>query len=62
MNRDQVKGRINKAIGQAKEMVGKFTEDKKLEVQGKTQKNMGKRQAEFGDLNNDLKKWRLKRT
>ncbi|RFC32576.1 MAG: CsbD-like [Candidatus Nitrotoga sp. SPKER] len=62
MNRDQVKGRINQSIGQIKEMAGKFTEDKKLEAQGNVQKNMGKRQAEFGDLNNDLKKWRLKRT
>lgn len=62
MNRDQLKGRFNKTIGQVKEIVGQLTEDKKLEVQGKIQKNIGKRQAEFGDLNNDLKKWRLKRT
>ncbi len=62
MNRDQVKGRINEVIGKVREVAGKITENKDLEIKGEIQKNIGKRQADFGDLNNDLKKWRLKRT
>ena len=59
MNRDQVKGRINQVIGR---IAGKIMEDNDLEVKGKLQKVGGKSQADFGDLNNDLKKWRLKRS
>ncbi len=62
MNKDQVNGRINKVIGRVKEAVAKITKNSEWEVNGKIQKNMGKRQADFGDLNNDLQKWRLKRT
>ena len=62
MNRDQVKGRVNKVIGKIKELAGKIVENKELETKGKHQKNVGIGQADFGDLNNDLKKWRLKRS
>lgn len=62
MNRDQVKGRINEVIGNVREAAGKITDNRNLEIKGKTQKNIGKGQADFGDLNNNLNKWRLKRT
>lgn len=61
MNRDQVKGRFNKTLGNLKEIVGKITDNKCLEIKGGAQKNAGKGQAEFGDLKNNLKKWKLKR-
>lgn len=62
MNRDQVKGRINEVIGNFKVVAGKITENKNLEIKGKIQKSIGKRQTDFGDLNDNLNKWRLKRT
>ena len=56
MNKDQVKGRIEEVKGKVKEVAGKITDDKNLEVKGNIQKNIGKAQAGFGDLKNDLKK------
>ena len=56
MNKDQVKGRIEEVKGKVKEVAGKITDDKDLEVKGNIQKNIGKAQAGFGDLKNDLKK------
>lgn len=61
MNKDQVNGRIKEVIGNVKEVAGKFTDNKDLEVKGNIQKNIGKAQAEFGDLKNNLKKWLLLR-
>lgn len=62
MNKDQIKGRIHEVIGKTKEITGKITGNIELKVEGQIQKKIGKSQADFGDLNNDLKKWRLKRT
>ena len=59
MNKDQVNGRTKEIIGQVKEVIGKITNDKDLEVKGNIQKNIGKAQADFGDLKNNLKKWLL---
>ena len=56
MNKDQVNGRIEEVKGKVKEVTGKITDDKDLEVKGNIQKNIGKTQACFGDLKNDLKK------
>ena len=56
MNKDQVKDRIEEVKGNVKEFAGKITDDKDLEVKGSIQKNIGKAQAGFGDLKNDLKK------
>lgn len=56
MNKDQVKGRTREATGKVKEMTGKFTGNKTLEVKGRMQKTAGKIQAGFGDLKHDLKK------
>jgi uncharacterized protein YjbJ (UPF0337 family) len=56
MNKDQVKGRVKEVQGSAKEVAGKIVGNKKLEIEGKVQKNVGKFQAGFGDLKNSLKK------
>lgn len=55
MNKDQVKGRVEEAVGNVKETVGKITDDEKLELEGKVQKKVGKVRAGFGDLKEDIK-------
>ncbi len=49
MNKDQVKGRV-------KEAAGVILDDKGMEIEGNVQKNVGKVQAGFGDLKDDIKK------
>lgn len=56
MNRDQEKGRIEQANGQAKETIGKIRGDKKQELRGKVQKDLGRAQAKYGDHQEDIKK------
>ena len=56
MNKDQIKGRIKEAKGKVKEVAGKIVSDKKLEEKGKIQRTIGKVQAGYGDLKDDLKK------
>jgi uncharacterized protein YjbJ (UPF0337 family) len=56
MDKNQVKGRIKDAEGKAKEITGKIVGNKSLEEKGKAQKTVGKIQAGYGDLKNDIKK------
>jgi uncharacterized protein YjbJ (UPF0337 family) len=56
MNKDQVKGRIEKAKGKVKEATGKIVGNKSLEQKGKIGKALGRVQAAYGDLKDDLKK------
>ena len=56
MNRDQVKGRVKEVEGKVKEVAGKIVGNKTLEEKGKAQNAVGKVQAGYGDLKNDLKK------
>jgi uncharacterized protein YjbJ (UPF0337 family) len=56
MNKDQVKGRMREAQGKTKEVIGKAAGDKDLEVEGVVQNAVGKVQAGFGDMKNDVKK------
>jgi uncharacterized protein YjbJ (UPF0337 family) len=58
MNKDQAKGRIEEAKGTVKEVTGKILDDKDMEVEGNLQKNVGKVQAGFGDIKEDIKKGR----
>ena len=58
-NKDQVKGRIKEAEGKFKEVAGKLVGNEKLEAKGKTQKVLGKAQAKFGDVKQDMKKKRV---
>jgi uncharacterized protein YjbJ (UPF0337 family) len=56
MNKDQIKGRIEKAIGKVKEAAGNIFGNKTLEQKGKIGKTLGSVQAGYGDLKDDLKK------
>jgi uncharacterized protein YjbJ (UPF0337 family) len=56
VNNDQVKGRVKETEGKAKQVAGNVVGNKKLEEKGKTQKDLGKVQAGYGDLKHDLKK------
>jgi uncharacterized protein YjbJ (UPF0337 family) len=56
INKDQVEGRVDEAKGKVKEITGKILDDKGMEIEGNIQKNVGKAQAGFGDLKQDLKK------
>lgn len=56
MNKDQVKGDINKAKGSIKETTGKVFGDKDMENKGKVQNAAGKAQKGFGNLKEEIKK------
>jgi uncharacterized protein YjbJ (UPF0337 family) len=55
MNRDQVKGRVNQAEGKVKEVAGKLVGNDNLEAKGKIQNVVGRAQAKFGDVKQDVK-------
>ena len=55
MNKDQVKGKIEETKGAVKEITGKVLDDKGMEVEGNIQKNIGKAQAGYGDIKQDIK-------
>jgi uncharacterized protein YjbJ (UPF0337 family) len=57
MNKDQVKGRIEKAKGKVKEVAGKMVGDKDLERKGKMQHIKGKVQAGYGDTKKNIKEY-----
>jgi uncharacterized protein YjbJ (UPF0337 family) len=56
MNKNQVTGRIKEAEGKVKEVTGKIVGNKSLEEKGKVQKTVGKIEAGYGDLKNDIRK------
>ncbi len=56
MNQDQAKGRVKEVKDKVKEVTGKVTGDKALEQEGQRQTIVGKVQAGFGDLKENLKK------
>ena len=55
VNKDQVNGRVDEAKGAIKEITGKVLDDKGMEIQGNIQKNVGKAQAGYGDIKQDIK-------
>jgi len=55
MNKDQVKGRVEQAKGSVKEATGKMVRSKKLEAEGQIDKAVGKAQATYGDIKEDVK-------
>jgi uncharacterized protein YjbJ (UPF0337 family) len=55
MNKDQVKGRIKEAKGEAKTVTGKILDDESLTAKGKVERASGKIQKVYGDLKEDLK-------
>ena len=56
INNDQVKGRANEAIGKVKETVGEVVGNKKLEIKGAIQKNIGVVQSKVGDAKSAITK------
>ena len=54
MNKDQLRGRTNQAKGKVKEISGKLIHDKQLENKGRSQKIVGRIQAGYGDLKDDI--------
>lgn len=55
MNKDQVKGRVDQAVGKVKEKTGDATDDKRLEEKGRAEKAGGKAQAGYGDAKEKAK-------
>jgi uncharacterized protein YjbJ (UPF0337 family) len=55
MNKDQVNGRLKKAKGTIKEVVGRATGNKTMENKGKLQNAVGKAQVGYGNIKQDLK-------
>jgi uncharacterized protein YjbJ (UPF0337 family) len=55
MNKDQVKGRVKEAKGKIKEVAGVLMRNRTLEAKGTVQRTLGKAQAKFGDVKQDVK-------
>ena len=55
MNKDQVKGRVEEVKGKVKEVTGAVIGNKRLETEGKVEKNVGKGQAAYGDAKKTIK-------
>lgn len=56
MKSDQIKVRFKKITGKAKEVIGKLTGDKELEIEGSVQKNIGKIQVVHEDFKDAIEK------
>jgi len=55
VNKDQIRGRVKQAKGNIKEAAGKLLGNEKLRAKGKVQKILGKAQAKFGDVKQNVK-------
>lgn len=55
MNKNQVKGRVEEAKGNVKEVAGKVVGNRDLETEGKVDKAVGKVQATYGDAKEKAK-------
>jgi uncharacterized protein YjbJ (UPF0337 family) len=55
INKDQVKGRVTEAQGRIKEAAGDLVGNDRLKAKGKVQKTLGKAQAAYGDVKQDVK-------
>ena len=56
INKDQIKGHTNEAVGKVKEVVGAVVGNKELEVKGTIQKNTGIVQVKIGDVKSSIAK------
>jgi uncharacterized protein YjbJ (UPF0337 family) len=50
MDKDQVKGKVDDAVGRAKRQVGEWTGDTQTQVEGATQQVKGKAEKAWGNL------------
>jgi uncharacterized protein YjbJ (UPF0337 family) len=55
MNKDQVKGHVKQVKGKVKQIAGIVSGDQTLENKGKLQNAVGKAQAGYGDVKEDIK-------
>ncbi len=55
MNKEQVKGRVDEAVGKVKEVTGRTIDDKSLQAKGLAQQVGGKARATVGDITEDVK-------
>lgn len=55
MNNDQVKGRVDQAVGKVKEVAGKTVGNERLEGEGLADQGKGKLQSGYGDAKESLK-------
>lgn len=55
MNKDQTEGRVKQAEGKIKEVAGKLVGNDTLEAKGKIERVLGKAQAKYGDVKQDVK-------
>ena len=56
MNKDQVKGRTEEAVGKTKKVVGKVIHDESLKQKGRLEEIGGKARATYGDTKEQWKK------
>jgi len=56
MDKEHVKGAMDKASGAAKEAAGKVTDNKKLEAEGKIDKAKGEAREFIGDVKDTAKR------
>jgi len=49
MNKDELKGKVEKAKGYVKEEVGEAIGDRDMEEEGRAQRNLGKAQEKLGE-------------
>ena len=54
MNRDEIKGKLDKAEGAVKEGFGATTGDRKTEIEGKAERLKGNIQEKWGEAKRDL--------
>ena len=56
MNKDQVKGRTEEAVGKTKKVVGKVIHDESLKQKGRLEEVAGKARATYGDAKDEWNK------
>ena len=54
MNKDQIKGKIEKIKGEVKEKIGGAVKDRSTQAEGFVERAKGKVREELGDLREDL--------
>ncbi len=56
MNKNQLKGRANSAMGKIKQITGRLIGKGAMEREGQAEKHGGKVEAGYGDVKNDIDK------
>lgn len=56
MKNEKMRNKFKEVSGHAKEVVGKITGDKQLEVEGNVQKNVSKINASYNDIKESIRR------